>query len=86
MNLSLSPEDYAKLQQATKEYKFKNLCELMVALAHIFIDRMEEAGRRKYDPPEDVGGYIDSMFKDLGNTHRLPDGTVPIRHKCRRLK
>lgn len=86
VNISLDPETYEKLQQVQREHKFKNLCEMLTALAHILIDRMQVAEQRKYDLPEDDGQYIDSMFADLSNTQRVPDGTVPVRHNSKKLR
>lgn len=86
VNISLDPETYEKLQQIQREHKFKNLCEMLTALAHILIDRMQVAEQRKYDLPEDDGQYIDSMFDDLSNTQRVPDGTVPVRHNSKKLR
>lgn len=86
VNISLDPETYEKLQQVQREHKFKNLCEMLTALAHILIDRMQVAEQRKYDLPEDDGQYIDGMFDDLSNTQRVPDGTVPVRHNSKKLR
>lgn len=86
VNISLDPATYDKLQRVRQEHGFKNLCELVVAFAHILLDRMEVAGKRKYDLPEDDGRYIDAMFDDLSNVHRVPDGTVPVRHNNKKLK
>lgn len=86
VNISLDPYTYEKLQQVQREHRFKNLCEMLTALAHILIDRMEVAGKRKYDLPEDDGRYIDLMFDDLSNVHRVPDGTVPVRHNSKKLR
>lgn len=86
VNISLDPDTYERLQKVKCEHGFKNLCELVAALTHIFIDRMETARQRKYDLPEDDGQYIDSMFDDLSNTQRIPDGTVPVRHNRKKLK
>lgn len=86
VNISLDPETYEKLQQVQREHKFKNLCEMLTALAHILIDRMQVAEQRKYDLPEDDGQYIGSMFDDLSNTQRVPDGTVPVRHNSKKLR
>ena len=86
MNISLDPDTYEKLQQVQREHKFKNLCEMLTALAHILIDRMQVAEQRKYDLPEDDGQYIDSMFDDLSNSQRVPVGTVPVRHNSKKLR
>ena len=83
VNISVDPQTYAKLKQMQRAYGFANVCELVVALVHILLDRVETAERRKYDLPEDDGAYIDQMFDDLANTERQPDGTVPARHHTR---
>lgn len=80
VNISVDPQTYAKLKQMQRAYGFANVCELVVALVHILLDRVETAERRKYDLPEDDGAYIDQMFDDLGHVGRVPDGTVPARH------
>ena len=86
VNISVDPETYDKLQLLKKQHGYKNVCELVVAFVHILIDRLEDAGSRKYDLPEDDGAYIDNMFEDLGHVQRTPDGTVPVRHNNKRLK
>lgn len=83
MNISVDPETYSKLQQLKHVYGFNNVCELVAALVHILLDRMEAADKRRYDLPEDDGEYIDKMFDDLAHTERQPDGTVPARHHTR---
>ena len=83
VNISVDPETYCKLQQLTQAYGFNNVCELVVALVHILLDRMTAAEDRRYDLPEDDGEYIDEMFTELANTERQPDGTVPARHHYR---
>ena len=86
INISVDPRTYDKLQQLKQTYGFSNVCELIVAFAHILLDRMEAANDRKYDLPEDDGRYIDAMFDDLGHTHRVPDGTVPVRRHSKQPK
>lgn len=86
INISVDPRTYDKLQQLKQTYGFSNVCELVVAFAHILLDRMEAANERKYDLPEDDGRYIDAMFDDLGHTHRVPDGTVPVRRHSKKPK
>lgn len=67
MNISIAPATYGKLQALAKQYKFKNICELLVSFTHILLDRMEVAEQRKYDLPDEDGAYIDSMFAELGS-------------------
>ena len=67
VNISIDPATYSKLQAMTKQYKFKNICELLVSFAHILLDRMEGVESRRYDIPDDDGEYIDSMFAELGS-------------------
>ena len=86
INISVDPRTYDNLQQLKQTYGFSNVCELIVAFAHILLDRMEAANDRKYDLPEDDGRYIDAMFDDLGHTHRVPDGTVPVRRHSKKPK
>ena len=80
VNISVDPTTYDKLQGLVKKYGFNNACELIVAFAHILLDRMEKADQRRYDLPDPDGQYIDDMFNDLGQSTRTPDGTVPVRH------
>ena len=86
VNISVDPKTYDRLQSFKKQYGYKNACELVVAFVHILIDRLEDAGNRKYDLPEDDGAYIDNMFKDLGHMQRTPDGTVPVRHNRKKIR
>lgn len=80
VNISVDPTTYDKLQGLVKKYGFNNACELIVAFAHILLDRMEKADQRRYDLPDPDGQYIDDMFNDLGQSMRTPDGTIPVRH------
>lgn len=86
VNISVDPETYERLQQIKQEYGFTNACELVVAFAHILIDRVGVAEQRKYDLPDDQGRYIDRMFDDLGHVQRTPDGTVPVRKHNKKLQ
>ena len=86
VNISIDPATYAKLQKLTKQYKFKNICELLVSFAHILLDRMEVAGQRKYDLPDDDGAYIDTMFEELGEVERQPDGTNVCSYTHKKIK
>lgn len=86
VNISVDPYTYYRLQELKEKHGYKNVCELVVAFVHILIDRLEEAGNRKYDLPEDDGAYIDNMFDELGHVQRTPDGTVPVRHNTRKPK
>ena len=79
VNLSVDPYTYYRLQQLRDQYAYKSVCELVVAFAHILIDRLEDAELRRYDLPEDEGAFIDIMFDELSHTQRTPDGTVPVR-------
>lgn len=85
VNISVDPQTYDRIQRLKQTYGFRNACELVVAFVHILLDRMEVAGQRKYDLPEDDGDYIDAMFDDLGHVERTPDGTVPVRRHARKL-
>ena len=80
VNISIDPKTYEKLKSLQKAYGFDNVCEMVVALAHILLDRMEETNNRKYDLPDPDGAYIDEMFDELSHVERTPDGTVPVRH------
>lgn len=84
VNISLDPGTYEKLQQVQREHGFKNLCELLTALAHILIDRMQN--KRRYDMPEADEQYINSMFDDMSNMQRVPGGMVPVRHNSKKLR
>ncbi|WP_294610906.1 hypothetical protein [uncultured Bacteroides sp.] len=86
VNISIDPQTYEKLQRIKQEYGFSNACELVVAFVHILLDRVEEAGKRKYDLPNDDGRYIDRMFDDLGHIQPTPDGNAPVRHHTKRIK
>ena len=85
VNISVDPTTYEKLQLLKQQYGYKSTCDLVVAFVHILLDRLEDAGCRKYDLPEDDGAYIDTMFEDLGHVQRTPDGTVPVRHNTKKL-
>ena len=86
VNISIDPATYAKLQQLRQAYGFANVCEVVVAIVHILIDRVEQADKRRYDLPEDDGQYIDGMFDELAHHQPEPDGMVPVRHHYRQPK
>ena len=86
VNISIDPATYGKLQALTKQYKFKNICELLVSFAHILIDRMAGAEQRKYDLPDEDGAYIDSVFDELGEADRKPDDTIVCSYTRKKIK
>lgn len=86
VNISIDAHTYEKLQNLKREYGFGNLCELVVALVHILLDRTEGICRKEYDLPDDDARYIDDMFNELGHVERQPDGTVPVRRHRKELK
>ena len=86
VNISIDPATYGKLQALAEQYKFKNICELLVSFAHILLDRMEVAGQRKYDMPEGDGAYIDAMFDALGEADRKPDDISVCSYTHKKIK
>ena len=86
VNISIDPATYGKLQSLTKQYKFKNICELLVSFAHILLDRMEVAEQRKYDLPDEDGAYIDTMFDELGEADRKSDDTNVCSYTHKKIK
>lgn len=86
VNISIDPKTYERLQGIRQEHGFSNVCELVVAFVHILLDRMEAAGKRKYDLPEDDGAYIDEMFDELGHVQRTPNGDAPVRRHPKRRR
>ena len=86
VNISIDPATYGKLQALTKQYKFKNICELLVSFAHILLDRMEVAEQRKYDLPDEDGAYIDTMFEELGEADSKPDDTNVCSYTHKKIK
>lgn len=86
VNISIDPATYGKLQELTKQYKFKNICELLVSFAHILLDRMEVAEQRKYDMPDEDGEYINAMFDSLGEADRKPDDTNVCSYTHKKIK
>ena len=85
INISVDPHTYEQLQQLRQAYKFNSVCEVVVAFAHILLDRLELPDHRKYELPEDNGAYIDQMFDELGHVERTPDGTVPMTRRYREI-
>lgn len=86
VNISTDPKTYEKLLRIKQEQGFRNVCELVVAFIHILLDRLEQAGHRKYDLPEDDGAYIDEMFEELENVERTPNGDTPIGRSGKRFR
>ena len=83
VNISIDSATYDKLQRLVIDYGFKNICELLVSMVHILLDRMQDTSKRKYDLPEDDGKYIDTMFDELGHVERTPNGEVPVTRRTR---
>ena len=86
VNISIDPATYGKLQALAEQYKFKNICELLVSFAHILLDRMEVAEQRKYDLPDEDGAYIDTMFDELGEADRKPYDTNVCSYTHKKIK
>ena len=86
VNISIDPATYGKLQALAEQYKFKNICELLVSFAHILLDRMEVSEQRKYDLPDEDGAYIDTMFEELGEADRKPDDTNVCSYTHKKIK
>ncbi len=86
VNISVDPQTYDALLRLKKVYGFGNVCELVLALVHILLDRLEAEGRRKYDLPDDDGAYIDEMFDELSHSQREPDGAVPVRRNNKKIE
>lgn len=80
VNISIDPETYAVLSRMKEIYGFSNLCELIVSLVHILVDRRRDKEQRRYDLPDDDGAYIDAMFGEFAEHETTPDGSVPVRH------
>ena len=76
VNISIDPATYGKLQALAKQYKFKNICELLVSFTHILLDRMEVAEQRKYDLPDE----------ELGGADRKPDDTNVCSYTHKKIK
>ncbi len=85
MNLSLDPASYDRLRKIQREYGFGSPCELLTAMAHILVGRLDPEGGRSPDLPEDDWRYIDGMFEELGNAEKR-DGVVPVRRKARHVR
>lgn len=85
VNISVDPRTYDRLRHLQHTHGFRNVCELMVAFAHILVDRLEERRNRQFDLPADDAAYIDEMFDELGHVEPTPDGTVPRRHNHRSI-
>lgn len=86
VNMSVDSDTYDRLLHVKAAYRFRNLCELVTAMARVMLDRLETRERRRYDLPDDDARYIDSMFDELGRAEREPDGTVPVRRHRKTIK
>ena len=79
VNISVDSLTYDRLQKLCKTHRFRNACELVTALIHILLDRLEPKERQHFDLPDEDDIYITEMFDDLGHTQRQPNGEVPKR-------
>lgn len=86
INISVDPLTYEALRRLQEAYGFNSLCELVVSLAHLLLDRVSEGARGRYDIPEDDEAYIAKMFDDFGHSQRTPDGNAPVRRHSKRIK
>ena len=84
--MSVDARTYDRLRRVQATYRFRNLCELVGAMARVMLDRLESRERQRYDLPEDDGRYIDGMFDELGRAEREPDGTVPVRRHRKTIR
>lgn len=66
INVSIDSDTYNRLLQLQERRGFKTSGEIVAALVHILLDRLEAPPGREYDLPEDDGEYINRMFEDLG--------------------
>lgn len=84
--MSVDARTYDRLRRVQATYRFRNLCELVTAMARVMLDRLESRERQRYDLPDDDARYIDSMFDELGRAEREPDGTVPVRRHRKTIR
>lgn len=83
VNISLDPLTYDRLQDVTRTHGFKTACELVAAMVHVLLDRLEPKDVQRYDLPDDDDEYLRTMFDDLAHSQPQPTGDVPkrIHHK-----
>lgn len=79
VNISIDQHTYDQLCVIKKLHNFRNVCEVVTAMVHILVDRLEPKDKRKLDLPADDDIYIAEMFNDLGHVYRTPNGEVPKR-------
>lgn len=81
--LSVDDNTYNQLNKFAKTNGFKNECELVMSMVHIYLDRLKNSDDRLYDMPQEDGEYIDNMFVDMANTTKQADGdgSVAVIHR-----
>ena len=67
VNISLDPLTYDRLQDVTRSPGFKTDCELVAAMVHVLLDRLEPKDVQRYDLPDDDDEYLRTMIDDLAH-------------------
>ena len=83
--LSVDDVTFGRLSKFVKRNGYKNECELVSAMIHVMLDRLNKADERLYDLPSEDGEYIDSMFVEMANVTKQADGdgAVAVVHRVK---
>lgn len=85
INISVSPKEYAVLEQLKHKHGFNNLCEMIKATMSVLLNRESKDTDRTINIPNDDWAYINQMFNEFANTEITPDGNPPKRHPTKRI-
>ena len=77
VNISIDPDTYSRMRRMQSLCGFKNSCEMIVALLHVMLDRLEGEEDRKLDIPDEDAAYIDEMFDSLSMFEPTPATVSP---------
>ena len=77
INVSLDIETYEELQRMCRLYGVGSCPTLLVAFAHLLLDCMNDADKRRLNMAEGDRAYLLRMFDAFGHSEVQPDGTVP---------
>ena len=82
INVSLDIDTYEELQKICKQYDMDSCPTLLVAFAHLLLDCMTEADKRRQNMAEGDRAYLLDMFDSFGHAEAQPDGTRVPKKGC----
>lgn len=85
LSITIDTETYGQLQAMAQRHGFAGAGEMVGALVRVLLDRLDEAGRCRYDLSYDDWKYIDGMFDEMSQAQGTPYGIAPMRRRKKRI-